>query len=144
MIRRDYIMRMVQDMVQALVRAVLLKSRREYDQALAEIHEALQGLVTNEQGAAGEMSLEDWIRLWRTHERAASGLTSAVAELMREQGEVLALQGQAAASQKSRQLALGLLLDALLTGDTFVSAESLAKVEELIHVTKGAPRPAGV
>jgi hypothetical protein len=36
MIRRDYFLRMVQEMAQVLARAVLLKHRHEYDQALKD------------------------------------------------------------------------------------------------------------
>jgi hypothetical protein len=131
MIRRDYILRMVAELVQVLARVVSLKSRQEYEQALREINAALRELRDGTTDAPDELSLADWIALCRKHEQAASGLLVAVADLLREQGDVLAAQEKPDAAARSRALALGLFLEALLNGETFVTAELLAKVEAL-------------
>jgi len=140
MIRRDYILRAIQEMVQMLARVVFLKSRREYQQALSEINQALRqiGAEAREQET---LSVEQWIALCRKHEASAIGLMVATAELLREQGEVFALQGKSADSHRSRVTSLALMLEALLAGDTFVSEELLNKVEQLIDQTNDAPRP---
>jgi len=138
MIRRDYILRMVAEMVQVLARVISLKSRQEYEQALQEINAALRGLRDDSDDPARELSLTDWIALCRKHEQAASGLMVAVADLLKEQGDVLTAQGKPDASTRSRALALGLFLEALLNAETFVTAELLAKVEDLfaqVHTT---------
>ena len=129
MIRRDYILRMVAEMAQVLARVVSLKNRQEYEQALKEIIAALRELRDGNTDTPHELSLADWITLCRKHEQAASGLMVAVADLLKEQGDVLAAQDKPDSS--SRTLALGLFLEALLNGETFVTAELLAKVEEL-------------
>jgi hypothetical protein len=143
MIRRDYILRMVQEMVQLLARVVFLKSRREYEEALREINLALRQV-----GASGDddsvPTEDEWLALCRKHEATASGLTLATADLLREQGEVLALQGKSGESRRSRLAALTLFLEAILTGGTFVSEELLAKVEHLIAETADGPRPSAV
>src|SRR5882762_595081 len=136
MIRRDYIMRLVAEMVQVLARVLSLKHRHEYDQALREIDVALRQLRDSGGGTSGECSLEDWIALCRKHEQAASGLLVAVGDLLKEQGDVFALQGRAAESHRARALALGLLLEALLSQETFVTAELLAKVDQLLDATR--------
>jgi hypothetical protein len=140
MIRRDYILRMVQEMVQMLARVMFLKSRREYDQALSEINQALRQLGA-EVGGQASLSVEDWIALCRKHEPSAAGLMMATADLLREQGEVLTLQEKPAEGHCSRVASLTLFLEAILTGETFISAELLAKVETLIDLTRGAARP---
>lgn len=131
MIRRDYILRAVAELVQVLARVVALKSRQEYEQALREIDRALRDVRDERGPEPNEISLEDWIALCRKHEQAASGVMMAVADLLREQGDVLARQDKAAASRRSNTLALGLFLEAVLSGETFVSAELLDKVDRL-------------
>jgi hypothetical protein len=143
MIRRDYILRAIQEMVQTLARVVFLKSRREYEQALSEINQALRqtGAEEREQET---MSVEQWIALCRKHEASATGLMVATADLLREQGEVFALQEKSAESHRSRVTSLALMLEALLAGDTFVSEALLNKVEQLIDQTNDAPRPSAL
>lgn len=144
MIRRDYILRMVAEMAQVLARVISLKSRQEYEQALREINAALRELRDGNTDAPHELSLADWIALCRKHEQAASGLMMAVADLLKEQGDVLAAQGKAEGSARSRALALGLFLEALLNGETFVTAELLAKVEELFAQVRATLAEPGV
>src|SRR5687767_4080404 len=90
MIRRDYFLRLVAEMAQVLARVLSLKGRKEYDEALREVDKALRELRDANADPAGEMSLEQWIALCRKHEQAASGLMVAVADLLKEQGDVLA------------------------------------------------------
>lgn len=144
MIRRDYFMRLVAETAQALIRVLSLKGRKEYDEALREVDKALRELREADASLAGEMSLEHLIALCRKHELAASGLMVAVADLLKEQGDVLALQGCSAESQRPRVLALGLFLEALLAGETFVSAELLGKVDELMDSTREGVTESGV
>jgi tetratricopeptide (TPR) repeat protein len=139
MIRRDYIMRMVQEMVQLLSRVLFLKSREEYDQALREIHVGLRKLREEESAGKQEdagLSLDEWIALCRKHEHVAAGLMVAIADLLAQEGELLARKGQHAAGQHSLALALGLTVEALLNGEMFVSAEALAKVDQLLEATR--------
>ena len=131
MIRRDYLLRMVAEMAQVLARVITLRSRQEYEQALKEISAALRELREGNTDPPQELSLADWIALCRKHEQAATGLMIAVADLLKEQGDVLAAQEKADGSARARTVALGLFLEALLNGETFVTAELLAKVGEL-------------
>jgi tetratricopeptide (TPR) repeat protein len=131
MIRRDYILRTVAEMAQVLARVISLKNRQEYDRALKEINTALRKLRDDSDNTAMEFSLTDWIALCRKHEQAASRLMIAVGDLLKEQGDMLAAQDKPDGSAKSRALALGLILEGLLSGEMFVTAELLGKVEEL-------------
>lgn len=144
MIRRDYFLRLVAEMVQVLARVLSLKGRKEYDEALREVDKALRELRDASADPAGEMSLEQWIALCRKHEQAASGLMVAVADLLKEQGDMLALQNRSADGQRPRTLAMGLFLEALLAGETFVSAELLGKVDDLLDSTRAGAIEFGV
>lgn len=144
MIRRDYIMRIVQEMAQVLARVIALKNRQEYDQAMREIGAALRQLQDAPQDTAAEPSLDDWIRLCHQHGPAASGLMTAVAHLLAEQGEMLSRQGQVKAAHQANTLALGLALDTLLSGETFVSAELLGHIDRLMDLTWNSLTDGGV
>jgi len=131
MIRRDYFMRMVQEMAQVLARVISLKHRQEYDRAMAEISAALKSLREDSDASPQDPTLADWIQLCQKHGPAASGLLVAVANLLKEQGDMQTLRMGATAGNSSHKLALGLFLEALLNGETFVSGELLDKVEQL-------------
>ena len=139
MIRRDYILRMVAEMVQMLLRVASLKHRREYEQALREVEAALRLVRGADAEATGVQSVDAWVALCRKHESAASGLMVPVADLLREQGEIFALQGRLAESGHARRLALGVYLEAIQSGDTFISGELLEKVEQLIETAWRPP-----
>jgi len=144
MIRRDYILRTVAELVQVLARVVSLKSRQEYEQALREIDRALRDLREGSGPEPNEVSLEDWIALCRKHEQTASGLMMAVADLLREQGDLLARRDNVQAGRRADTLALGLFLEAMLSGETFVSAELLDKVDRLFESARESLQEAQV
>lgn len=136
MMRRDYILRMVAEMAQVLSRVMALKGRQDYETALREIDRALRDLRASTGEETNPASLEDWIGLCRKHEAAASGLMVAVADLLKEQGEIKIQRNAAKEGQTACGLGLGLMLEALLNGETFVSAELLDKVEQLIQTAR--------
>ena len=144
MIRRDYFLRVVQEMTQTLARVLFLKQREEYSQAMQEIGAALRKLRDAPADDAKELSLEEWLELCRRHEDAASGLVIGLADLLREQGELFALKSRDAEAHHVRAVALGLYLEALLHGETFISEELLLKVEGLIDDCDAQPKPAAL
>ena len=144
MIRRDYFLRAVQEMTQALVRVLFLKQREEYTQAMQEIGAALRKLRDVPADDTKELSLDEWLELCRRHEGAASGLLLGLADLLREQGELFSMQSRCVEAQGVRVVALGLFLEALLRGEAFVSKELMFKVEELITQCASLPMPASL
>jgi tetratricopeptide (TPR) repeat protein len=142
MIRRDYIMRLITEMTQVLLRVVSLRHRQEYELALKEVDEALRRLRQDDGGTPAE--LEEWLALCAKHEQAASGLLMAVGELIREQGEILLLQERNDEAWCSHTLALGLLVEGILTGRTFVTEELLDRVDGLAARLEKGARPASL
>jgi len=137
MIRRDFVLRSIQQMVQTLARILHLKDRREYEQALREVGQALREFAEIEPGKPCARSLEEWIALCRKHPESAGGVMLAVADLLIEQGNLFSTRGQPAEAAEAWQLALGLLIEALLKEECFVTAQLVAKVETLIGQCKG-------
>jgi len=142
-IRRDYLMRLAQEMAQVLIRVVSLKHRKDYNQALGEINEALRQLRQGESSPDRE-SLEDWVALCDRHHLSGPSMIMAVADLIREQAEMFMLQNRPTESERSAELSLGLFLEALLHRGAFVSADFLEKIERLVEQTEQTILGAGV
>ena len=71
MIRRDYILRMVEELAQMLGRVVSLKDRQEYEQAMREIGLALAQLEKTPAGDPNTAPLEHWLALCRSEEHTS-------------------------------------------------------------------------
>ena len=102
MIRRDYILRMVEELAQMLGRVVSLKDRQEYEQAMREIGLALAQLEKTPAGDPDTASLEHWLALCEQETAARGPLLIAVADLLNEQGELLRLQNKIPESRAPR------------------------------------------
>lgn len=137
MIRRDFVLRSIQQMAQVLARVLNLKAREEYEQAVQEAGRALREFSEPEPGGKPARGLEEWIALCRRHPESAGGLMLAVADLLREQAWLLAREGRAAEAAEARPLALGLFIEALLREECFVTAPLLEKIEGLIGPCAG-------
>lgn len=144
MIRRDYILRVVQELAQMLRRVVSLKERQEYEAALRELGRALEQLEKAPAHDQATPSFEHWLALCEKETVTCGPLLIAVADLLREQGELLRLQAKGPEGRRSWAIALGLYLEAILGGHTFVSVELLDRIEELITRLSGNPLPAPV
>jgi hypothetical protein len=144
MIRRDFVLRSIQQMTQVLARVLHLKDRQEYEQALREVGQGLREFGGAEPGGAPARSLEDWIALCRKHPDSAGGLMLAVADLLTEQGELFLRDQRVAESAQARALGLGLLIEALLKEECFVTVALVAKVDTLIEQCRASRLPSDV
>ena len=93
MIERDYIMRMIQMLVQALIRIFSFKEKKEYPQALNEIQNASKTLIGVELDVIRRLSDVQIIDLL-TLVKDFGGLKCYLAGmLLKEEAEILELQG---------------------------------------------------
>src|SRR6266550_7144348 len=88
MIRRDYFMRMVQEMTQALTRIVFLRKAQDYPQALQEIERVLTKFWNLTPEQIKTLALEEWLDLCRREEGPMGEKLVALADLLKEQGEL--------------------------------------------------------
>jgi hypothetical protein len=144
MIRRDFVLRSIQQMAQVLARVLHLKDRQEYQQALNEAGRALREFGESESGRPPARSLEDWIALCRKCPDSAAGLMLGVADLLVQQGELFQRHDRAPEATEARQLALGLSIEALLREGCFVTTQLVDKVETLIGQCGGERLPAAL
>jgi len=141
MIRRDYLVRMVQELTQAFARILFLKKSQEYARAAQEIENVLTRFwnLTPEQLKA--LSVERWIELTQHEEGSMGEKLVALADLLREQAELYRLEGNEPEGQRSAPLSLGLYVEAALTPGAIISVELLDKIGGLVETTKGSRLP---
>jgi hypothetical protein len=140
MIRQDYLIRMVQELTHILARVQFLRQRAEYEQALQEIDRTFRQFWDVEPGH--RFSLEKLIAACTQEEESIPDKMISLADLLKEQGDLYALQQKSADCQHSYALALGLYLETLRT--SVVSMDLIEKAEHLIEQTKDARLPADV
>ena len=128
MIRRDYVMRQIQELMQVLARALFLRTQGEYDAALKEIRRALKDLdpETDTEG----LDAQGWLDLCRRHEEIVGPLMEVVGSLLRERAASLAAAGQVPDSERARAAGLTLQLEAILTAANPVTTELLGQVDD--------------
>ena len=131
-IRRDYVMRQIQELVQVLSRAVFLRTQGECEAALKEIRRALKALDSNADVDA--LDVPGWIALCRQHEDIVGPLMEVVGSILRERALSLEASGETKQSELARVAGLTLHLEAILNGANPITAELLRQVDEDIRV----------
>jgi len=144
MIRRDYFIRMVQELTQALTRMVFFRKAQNYPHAIQEFKRALSRFWNLTPEQIGNFSIEQWIEKCREEEGPMGEKLVALADLFKEQGEIEGAAEQAEIGLRSSTIALGLYLEAVTSPDTIISVDLLGKIEELIERTSGSRLPAEV
>ena len=142
MIRRDYILRMIEEFVRALARINSLKKCQQWQQASESLDEEFKRLVAD--GAPAVVRLSETELLARLmHEgptQVVRDKTLMLTTLLAEAGDVAAAQERPDESREYCLKALHLLLDTLARGDVLDFPEFVPKVEKLV-TTLAAPLP---
>ncbi len=143
MIRRDYILRMIEEFAQALARIRSLKSSQRWGEASAALDAELIRLFGDGAQALARLAETELLaRLMQggpTH--VVRNKTLMLTTLLKEAGDVAAAQDWADESAECYLKALHLLLEVLARGEVFESPEFLPKVEMLKEALQGAPLP---
>lgn len=134
MIRRDYILRMIEECVRALARIRSLKQDQQWTAAAETLDEEIKKLTGENALTVAQLSETELLALLMR-----DGPTQAVRDkalilttLLKEAGDVAVAEHRAAASRDCYLKSLHLLLDTLARGDVFEFPEFVPKVEMLI------------
>ena len=134
MIRRDYILRMIEEFMQALSRIRSLKCAQRWNETAEELDVEFKKLLSEGVEAVSRLSETELIaRLMQegpTH--ALREKTLVLTTLLKEAGDVAAGAGRPQESHDCYLKALHLLLDALARGEIFECPEFVPKVEMLV------------
>ncbi len=146
MIRRDYILRMIEECIRALARINSLKQGQRWDEASEALDAEFQRLIGD--GAQAVVRLSETELLARLVQgeptQAVRQRTLVLTTLLKEAGEVAAAQHRPEDSRECYLKALHLLLDTLARGEVFECPEFVPKVEMLVAVLQPTPLRCGL
>ena len=131
MIHKDYIVRIVQQMTQALAQVLFRKKYGQYDEALGEIQQAGRLFLGLDLNAVKVISYDDLRQALRVKKAEDAEHVSILAELLRHQGDCFDFEGDPDAAHRSYALALDLYLD-LRTANTSTQLVDLADRIDLL------------
>jgi len=133
MIERDYLMRIVHQLSQALTQVLFRKRAEEYDEALLELQRTGQLFLDLDPGVLHTVTYEDLYNALTERDLARVEAASLVAELFRQQGEIFARQGLPDAAAHSAHLALRLYLHLFVTHDELRTPDYVARIDGLLE-----------
>jgi len=143
MIRRDYLLRMIEECVRALAGIAVSKQGQRWDKASEALNGELQRLIGADSQALAQLSESDLlVRLMRdgpTHTLREKTLI--LTTFLKEAGDVAAGKGRAEESRDCYLKALHLLLEVLARGEVFECPEFVPKVEILVTALESATLP---
>jgi hypothetical protein len=133
MFTEDYVLRMINLAVAAMLKILGLKDAGDYPGALQSIDQALEQLLGLKADLIRQLDEESLLRFLSREDRLDIDRLSLVADLFKEEGDILALQGRTTASRESYLRSLNLHLEAGFSESTLTPADLAGKVEALIN-----------
>jgi hypothetical protein len=142
-IRRDYILRMIEEFVQALARINALKKDRLWQEAAGVVDEEFQRLIgTGAQAVASLSETELLARVIRGEPtQAVREKTLILTALLKEAGDVAATQERAEESRSCYLKGLHLLLETLAREEVAAFPDFVPRVEVFATALRDSPLP---
>lgn len=143
MIRRDYILRMIEEFFQALSRIKSLKGGQEWREANTAVDQEFQRLMGMDTQAVAQMSDTELLAHIVRGEPtlAVREKTLIVATLLKEAGDAFTEQGRHDDSRMSYLKGLHLLLGTLGRDEVFECPQFVPKVQEFVAALRDSPVP---
>lgn len=142
MFRRDYIVRMIEDMTAMVAKVLTLKQERKTTEALWEIDELLNRHFPLNSRLLNSLSVEDIIDMFRFNGVLESDKLQGVAKLLKEEGSIYAANGDHDAALFRSMRALHLFLYADLHGADREMLQMTEDINELLEEVKAYRLPA--
>jgi hypothetical protein len=143
MIRRDYILRMIEEFLQILARLKSLKQEHRWEEAAGTLEEQFHRLVGAGAQATAQLSETELLaKLIRGEPTlAVREKTLILATLLKEAGDVAAAQENFEESRACYLKGLHVLLETLARGDVHESPEFVPPVELFVGALRDSPLP---
>lgn len=134
MIRRDYILRMIEEFIRALARIQSYKRSENWKEAAGAVDEEMQRLIGGGAEAIAKLSETELLARLVQGEatQAVRDKTLVLTTLMKEAGDVATATGRTEAGRECYLKALHLLLDVLGRGEVFECPAFVPRVEMLV------------
>ena len=141
MFTEDYLMRIINLALAALMTAIGLRKAGKYSEARQAIQQAVEQLTTLPANLVDQMDDESILSLLATQGQMDLGRLAILADLYQEQGEILFKMDQPVQGSISFARALRFILEVVLSEDANLSTENIGKVEALVQRLKGYAFP---
>ena len=143
MIRRDYILRMIEEFIQALARVNALKQDRRWQEAAGVVDEEFQRLIGVGAQAVARLTETELLATIIRGEptQAVRDKTLMLTALLKEAGDVAAWQERAEESRSCYLKGLHLLLETLAHEEVSAFPEFVPRVEMFVAVLRDSPLP---
>lgn len=132
MFTEDYVLRMINLAVAAMLKILRLKDAGDYPGALQSIDQALEQLLGLKADLVRQLDDDSLLRFLTREDSLDIDRLSLVADLFKEEGDILALQGRIPASRESYLRSLNLHLEVGFGESTLTPADLAAKVDALV------------
>jgi hypothetical protein len=142
-IRRDYILRMIEEFIQALARVNALKQDRRWQEAAGVVDEEFQRLIGMRAQAVAHLTETELLATIIRGEptQAVRDKTLMLTALLKEAGDVAAMQERAEESRSCYLKGLHLLLETLAHEEVSAFPEFVPRVEMFVAVLRDSPLP---
>jgi hypothetical protein len=142
-IRRDYILRMIEEFIQALARVNALKHDRRWQEAAGAVDEEFQRLIGAGAQAVSRLTETELLAMIIRGEptQAVRDKTLMLTALLKEAGDVAAMQERAEESRSCYLKGLHLLLETLAREESFALPDFVPRVELFATALHGSPLP---
>ena len=141
MLTEDYVMRMINQALAVLLRLVGLKQAGQYTQAHQEIDQALELLLGVRADLARQLDDQGLLALLTLGGELDLARAAVVADLFKEEGDLLTAQNQPGKSRLAYLRALSLYLEIALRDLDNLGADLINKIEGLYVTLKKSPLP---
>ena len=132
MIRQDYIMRMIEQLVRVLMEAAALKKAKKYTEALLTVDQALQQLSGFDSKFVNSLPDDSLIALLKTGDALDADKCIIVADLLDIEGDIYEVQDQLQESYYRHLKALNLFLAAFLSRTQTSLPHHFAQIEPIV------------
>jgi tetratricopeptide (TPR) repeat protein len=141
MFTEDYLMRIINQAIAALMIAIGLKKAGKYSEAHQAVEQAIEQLTTLPANVVDQMEDGSILSMLTSNGQLDIGRLAILADLYQEQGEILLTLDQPAQSSAAFSRALRLTLEVTLSEAASLSADNIGKVDVLVQRLKGLALP---
>jgi tetratricopeptide (TPR) repeat protein len=137
MFTEDYLMRIINQAIAALMTAIGLRKAGKYSEAQQAIHQAIEELTTLPANIVDQMDDDSILDTLTTQGQLDIGRLAVLADLYQEKGEILFKLDQPDQGSIAFASALRFILEVALSEDANLSVENIGRVEALIQRLEG-------
>ncbi|MFH1524287.1 MAG: DUF6483 family protein [Chloroflexota bacterium] len=141
MFTEDYVMRIINQAIAVLLSVVGLKKAGKYSEARQMIEQAIQQLTTLSASLIDQMDDASILSMLTTNGQLDIGRLAVLGDLYLEEGDIFFKLSQPAPGIFASLRALRFILEVVLADDSYLSPESMAKIETLVQKLKQNPIP---